>query len=103
MCKAKKIEWKELDNGCWECTSHARDFEGYPLKYYKGKLQRLSRVMYQMAYGGIPYNLKVMHTCDFRACINLAHLELGTSLENTQDMINKGRQNNTGRSEENTS
>lgn len=33
----------------------------------------------------------VMHTCDNPGCVNPDHLEQGTPLENTMDMIRKGR------------
>lgn len=32
-----------------------------------------------------------MHTCDVRACVNPAHLRVGTQLENVQDRDAKGR------------
>lgn len=90
---AKKLDWKVTENGCWECTSHTRDLEGYPLKFNGGRTRRLSRVLYEELFGDIPEGLKILHKCDNRACINPEHLMLGTSKENTQDMINKGRAN----------
>lgn len=34
-----------------------------------------------------------MHACDNRACVNDAHLFIGTHLDNCHDKIQKGRQN----------
>ena len=33
----------------------------------------------------------VMHTCDMPACVNPAHLRVGTQLNNVRDSIAKGR------------
>jgi hypothetical protein len=35
--------------------------------------------------------VNVLHTCDFRACCNPAHLYDGTLKQNTQDMMRRGR------------
>ena len=90
--KHKKIEFYEDSNGCWICTSHARNQSGYPRITYKGKYPHMSRYLYEKNYGKIPDGLIIRHKCDNPNCINLAHLELGTHKQNAQDCIDRGRQ-----------
>lgn len=96
-----KFEYVVTESGCWECTSHkARDKDGYSFVYLKdvGKNLRLHRVSYQHYKGSIPEGFVVMHKCDNPPCFNPDHLDVGTQKDNTQDMIQKGRQSSEVRS-----
>jgi len=49
------------------------------------------RISWVIWNGPVPDGLKVLHHCDVRNCCNEEHLFLGTSKDNTRDMISKGR------------
>lgn len=65
---------------------------GYGTIYAEGRSQRTHRVAWKNARGPIPDGLVVLHRCDVRLCINVAHLSLGTPAENMADMSKKGKQ-----------
>jgi hypothetical protein len=74
------------ETGCWLWTG-TWDENGYG-KMIGGRAHRIS---YAMHVGPIPAGLCVLHRCDTPACVNPAHLWLGTHLENMADMGRKGR------------
>jgi hypothetical protein len=57
----------------------------------KRKARQTHRVAYEFIVGPIPDGLMIRHECDNPPCANPAHLLPGTSLDNSQDMVRRGR------------
>ncbi len=79
------------DNGCW--IYRRLQNTGYGSVSVKGKAIAAHRFSYRELVDAIPKGANVCHKCDIKACVNPEHLFLGTSSDNRQDMIRKGRGN----------
>ena len=86
-----KISEAENEKGCLLWIA-AQTKGGYGVLTINDKQVRATRFIYEVFYNcEVPADKEVCHDCDTPACINPAHLWLGTSKENAQDKMRKGR------------
>jgi len=77
---------------CW-LWSAARTVYGYGTLKARGKMRLAHREAYEVEHGeGSASGMVVRHRCDTPACVNPAHLEIGTHADNIRDKMERGRQ-----------
>lgn len=94
---AKPVIYKVNDYGCWICTSHFHNKNGYYPFQYQNKKTLLHRLTYclhnNLDIHTFPTETVCRHKCDNPSCINPEHIELGTQVENLNDAKIRGRLN----------
>lgn len=88
----RNIEF-DTNGGCWLWAGvvPSRSTKSYGAMRHQGRQQRAHRVAWLLFRGEIPPGLYVCHRCDTPACVNPAHLFLGTAKDNNEDCRRKGR------------
>lgn len=82
---------KRGPDDCWLWTAR-KGTHGYGMISSPGHGMLFAhRVCFAIHNGPIPSGLVVLHSCDTPACVNPAHLRLGTQGDNLRDMSAKGR------------
>lgn len=86
--------WKKVQRNkdCWLWLGGTFGSRKYGAFAYRGKRPGYAhRFSYELHHGPIPEDRVVMHTCDTPACVNPAHLVLGSQRQNIRDAVEKGR------------
>ncbi len=78
------------ENGCWIWNSHC-DKNGYGILPANGPSIRAHRFSFEYHVEPIKEGNVICHTCDNPSCVNPDHLFQGTTKDNCDDMISKGR------------
>jgi hypothetical protein len=81
-----KIEYVEE---CWMWEG-AKSSTGYGNFYLNGDYVSAHVASFRLFKGEVPSGLYVMHSCDTKLCVNPAHLDTGTPLQNTTDAKVRG-------------
>ena len=91
--KHRMITYNIDNNGCWNCSSHQTDINGYPKYSVNNKDCFMHRILFVEYYNiiNLPKKIQIRHTCDNPKCINLLHLLPGLHKNNMEDMVIRGR------------
>lgn len=83
--------WRKVDRtlGCWLWDGYT-NHDGYGRFKVQGGRNVMAHIFaYEAEVGKVPTGLELDHTCNVRHCVNPAHLEAVTHLENVRRAIER--------------
>lgn len=80
----------DLNSGCWLWAGGTHP-GGYGTVKLGGRWWKAHRLAWSLLGGSLPAGLHACHKCDTPACVNPAHIFLGTDADNAADKTRKGR------------
>lgn len=97
-------QYGSLDEAIKECTVWNGDclewtrptHRGYARSYHVDKLVYVHRYVFERHNGAIPEELHVDHVCGNRRCLNIRHLRLVTSKQNSENRPAESTKNRSG-------
>ena len=75
---------------CWPCSGSSQR-SGHKQIVVDGRLVLVHRLAWMLEHGPIPDGLVIRHRCDNPPCVNPAHLQIGTVVDNNRDRDERGR------------
>ena len=84
------VEKVKKTNSCWNWIAN-RNKKGYGRFWVNGKNEFAHRTAWEIAFGKINGDVRVLHRCDNPSCVKPTHLFLGTHADNGLDKARKGR------------
>lgn len=85
---------QKSDDGCWRFAGAVCNRAGHiHICREDGSRAFAHRLSYELHHGPIPAGQVVRHRCDVPACVNPAHLLVGSQGDNIQDAIDRDRRN----------
>lgn len=73
---------------CHEWTGITR--KGYGTMHWNKRRVNVHRLAWELAHGAIPDGAMVLHRCNNRRCVNVAHLYIGNNSDNQRDAVAAG-------------
>lgn len=86
--------WTRVDKsrGAHACWPWLGASSGYGVFRMQGRLQPAHRLAWELTHKRrVPADLEACHSCDFKLCVNPAHVFIGTASDNHRDYAAKNR------------